>query len=112
EALRVVLMRVRLKRFDTVICLGDFVGYGAQPNQILDAMRMFKGKRRLYIRGNHDRVAAGLDDANGFNHAAKSAVLDARASQRAESAIPPRAAGRPGRSRRDDALPRLAVRRG
>lgn len=75
EALRVALNRVRRKKFDTVFCLGDFVGYGAQPNQILDAMRSFKGKTRLYIRGNHDRVAAGLDDANGFNHAAKSAVL-------------------------------------
>ena len=75
EALRVVLNRVRRKRFDTVICLGDFVGYGAQPNQILDVMRGFKGKKRVYIRGNHDRVAAGLDDAGGFNHAAKSAVL-------------------------------------
>ena len=75
EALRAVLGHVRRKKFDTVICLGDFVGYGAQPNHILDAMRGFKGKRRVYIRGNHDRVAAGLDDASGFNHAAKSAVL-------------------------------------
>jgi predicted phosphodiesterase len=75
EAMRMVLNRVRRKKFDTVICLGDFVGYGAQPNHVLDTMRAFKGKRRLYIRGNHDRVAAGLDDANGFNHAAKSAVL-------------------------------------
>lgn len=75
EALRMVLGRMRRKKYDTVICLGDFVGYGAQPNQILDSMRAFKGKKRIYIRGNHDRVAAGLDDANGFNHAAKSAVL-------------------------------------
>jgi predicted phosphodiesterase len=74
EALRAVLTRVRRKKFDTVICLGDFVGYGAQPNQVLDTMRKMKG-RKLYIRGNHDRVASGLDDANGFNHAAKAAAL-------------------------------------
>ena len=74
EALRAVLARVRRKKFDTVICLGDFVGYGAQPNQVLDVMRTLKG-RKLYIRGNHDRVASGLDDANGFNHAAKAAAL-------------------------------------
>ena len=36
EALKSVMARVRRKKFDTVICLGDFVGYGAQPNQILD----------------------------------------------------------------------------
>ena len=74
EALGAVLSRVRRKKFDTVICLGDFVGYGAQPNQILDTMRTLRG-RKMYIRGNHDRVASGLDDANGFTHAAKAAAL-------------------------------------
>lgn len=74
EALRVVFAKVRRKRFDSVFCLGDFVGYGAQPNQVLDAMRTLRG-RKVYIRGNHDRVAAGLDDANGFNQAAKAAAL-------------------------------------
>ena len=74
EALRVVMNRVRRKKFDQVICLGDFVGYGAQPNQVLDTMRMMKTPK-LYIRGNHDRVAAGLDQAEGFNNAAKAAVL-------------------------------------
>jgi predicted phosphodiesterase len=74
EALRAVLARTRRKKFDTVICLGDFVGYGAQPNQVLDAMRTLRS-RKVYIRGNHDRVASGLDDAEGFNHAAKAAAL-------------------------------------
>ena len=74
EALKSVLARVRRKKFDTVVCLGDFVGYGAQPNQVLDVMRKMKG-RKLYIRGNHDRVASGLDDASGFNHAARAAAL-------------------------------------
>lgn len=74
EALRSALGRVRRKKFDTVICLGDFVGYGAQPNQVLDVMRRLKGPK-LYIRGNHDRVAAGLDDGSGFNHAARYAAL-------------------------------------
>jgi predicted phosphodiesterase len=74
EALRMVMNRVRRKKFDVVVCLGDFVGYGAQPNQILDTMRTMKGPK-LYIRGNHDRVAAGLDHADGFNTAAKAAAL-------------------------------------
>lgn len=74
EALRAVMARVRRKKFDAVICLGDFVGYGAQPNQVLDTMRTLKAPK-LYIRGNHDRVAAGLQDAEGFNNAAKHAVL-------------------------------------
>ena len=74
EALRSVMKRVQRKKYEVTICLGDFVGYGAQPNHILDVMRTLKG-RKVYIRGNHDRVAAGLDDANGFNHAAKAAAL-------------------------------------
>ena len=74
EALRMVMNRVRRKKFDQVICLGDFVGYGAQPNQVLDTMRTIKGPK-LYIRGNHDRVAAGLDQAEGFNTVAKTAAF-------------------------------------
>ena len=74
EALRAVLSRVRRKKFDTVICLGDFVGYGAQPNQVLDRMRTFRA-RKLFIRGNHDRVCSGIGDANGFNHAARESAL-------------------------------------
>ena len=74
EALRAVLARVRRKKFDRIVCLGDFVGYGAQPNQVLDSMRTIKG-RKLYIRGNHDRVVAGLEEGEDFNEAARIAAL-------------------------------------
>jgi predicted phosphodiesterase len=74
EALRSVLSHVRRKKFDRIVCLGDFVGYGAQPNQVLDRMRTLRAPK-LYIRGNHDRVAAGIDAADGFNAAAKHAAL-------------------------------------
>src|SRR6185295_10822787 len=49
EALRAILSRVRRKRLDRIACLGDFVGYGAQPNQVLDKMRMMKW-RKFYVR--------------------------------------------------------------
>jgi len=74
EALRAVINRMRRKKFHRVICLGDFVGYGAQPNQVLDTMRNWKA-HKLYIRGNHDRVVAGHEDAEQFNNAAKFAAL-------------------------------------
>ena len=74
DALRSVFSRVRRKKFDTVICLGDFVGYGAQPNQVLDTMRTLR-TRKVFIRGNHDRVCSGITGADGFNHAAKSSAL-------------------------------------
>ena len=74
EALRAVINRVRRKKFHRVICLGDFVGYGAAPNQVLDTMRNWKAAK-LYIRGNHDRVIAGDENAEQFNNAAKVAAL-------------------------------------
>ena len=73
EALRAVLSHVRRKKFDCVVCLGDFVGYNAEPNQVLDVMRTLKGKK-YYIRGNHDRVTVGLGEGHGFNPAAKLAA--------------------------------------
>lgn len=73
-ALGSVFKHVRRKSIDRIICLGDFVGYGAQPNQVLDRVRTFKA-RKLYIRGNHDRVAGGFEDGEGFNFAARSAAL-------------------------------------
>ena len=103
EALRVVMNRVRRKKFDQVICLGDFVGYGAQPNQVLDTMRTMSAPK-LYIRGNHDRVAAGLDDADGFNHAAKAAALWTRDHLSAPQPPLPARSSRSGRSMHEDVL--------
>ena len=73
EALRTVLSRVRRKKFDRIVCLGDFVGYGAEPNQVLDVMRTFKATK-LYIRGNHDRFVASSEEGDGFNPAAREAA--------------------------------------
>jgi predicted phosphodiesterase len=74
SALRAVFGRMRRKRIDEIICLGDFVGYGAEPNQVLDAMRTARG-RKVFIRGNHDRVVAGQDDGGSFNAAARDAAF-------------------------------------
>ena len=43
EALQAVLRRVRRKRFDVVLVLGDLVGYGAGPNQVVEAVRELAG---------------------------------------------------------------------
>ena len=65
EALTAVLQRVRRKRFDRVVILGDLVGYGADPNLIVDRVR--KLKRSVIIRGNHDKVCSGIDNGDMFN---------------------------------------------
>lgn len=74
QALLAVLRHVQRKGWDEILCLGDFVGYGAEPNQVLDLMRTIPA-RKIYIRGNHDRVVAGIEDGEAFNFAARSAAL-------------------------------------
>lgn len=66
EALHAVLSHVRRKRWDRLLFLGDAVGYGASPNQVLGWLRSMQGEAVL-VRGNHDRVCAGLSTAEYFN---------------------------------------------
>ena len=70
DAFEAVLRRARRKRFDAVLVLGDLVGYGAAPNQVVEAVRRL-GPRLYTVRGNHDKVAAGLASSSGFNPTAR-----------------------------------------
>lgn len=74
EALGAVLAHAARKKRDAVLFLGDAVGYGAAPNQVLERLRSLKG-RVVSVRGNHDRVT--LDASKGavfFNSHARRAV--------------------------------------
>lgn len=66
EALAAVLARARRRGFDRLVVLGDFVGYGADPNAVLDRLRRVR-KPRVVIRGNHDKFVCGRDDGRLFN---------------------------------------------
>ena len=68
EALSSVLASVKRKKFDRTLVLGDLVGYGASPNQVVNAIR--KLKNTTVIRGNHDKVASGIEAGENFNRAA------------------------------------------
>jgi diadenosine tetraphosphatase ApaH/serine/threonine PP2A family protein phosphatase len=59
-------------RCDHVLALGDFIGYGADPNAVIDRLRALPSI--TLIRGNHDKVGVGLDSVSGFNHLAKQAI--------------------------------------
>jgi predicted phosphodiesterase len=72
EALDAVLRASAAQRYDAVLVLGDLVGYGADPNAVVDRVRGLNPT--AIVRGNHDKVAAGLDDAEDFNPMAKSAA--------------------------------------
>jgi predicted phosphodiesterase len=72
EALEASIQRAKLAGYDAVFCCGDIVGYGPNPVEAIDAVR---GLNAITIRGNHDRVAAGEDDASEFNPHARRAVF-------------------------------------
>jgi predicted phosphodiesterase len=72
EAVETVLERAGALGHDRVLLLGDLVGYGADPNAVLDRLRALPDCRA--IRGNHDKVAAGLEEAVGFAPAARIAA--------------------------------------
>jgi predicted phosphodiesterase len=73
EALRTVLSFVRRKRWDKAVVLGDIVGYAAEPNQTVDAVR--KLHPQTVVRGNHDKVCCGLEDGELFNRIALEAAM-------------------------------------
>lgn len=78
EALDVMLVLCREENVDHYVCLGDVVGYNANPKECLDIVR---GLPNLTIvKGNHDEYASnGDNEMEGFNPHAKAAVLWTRA---------------------------------
>ena len=74
EALAAVLGHVRNQRFDVTLVLGDLVGYGAGPNQVVEAIRNELQGQVLTIRGNHDKVVAELESGENFNQPALAAA--------------------------------------
>lgn len=73
EALQAVLAFVPRSNYDRVVVLGDVVGYGADPNRVVDVVRSLEP--HAIIRGNHDKVASGVESADGFNYAARYAAM-------------------------------------
>lgn len=73
DAFEAVLRKARRKRFEAVLVLGDLVGYGAAPNQVVEAVRSLSS-RVFTVRGNHDKVVAGIDSGENFNQAALTAA--------------------------------------
>lgn len=69
EALNSVLADVRAENCEQIICLGDIVGYGPEPQACIDVVKSFDA----CILGNHDLAA--LFDPEGFSNAAEQAIL-------------------------------------
>ncbi len=72
EALEAVIEAADHDGFDRIVCCGDLVGYGADPNAVVD---WFRASVPHTIRGNHDKVAVGLADLDWFNDSAQKAAI-------------------------------------
>ncbi len=72
EALGQILAHLAGNKIDKIVCLGDIVGYGAEPVQCLEMIRALKCD---VIAGNHDWAAVGKISIDCFNAYAKAAAL-------------------------------------
>src|SRR5258708_34420602 len=72
KALDACLAHSKPRSYDAVLCLGDLVGYGADPNAVVERVQALKPV--AIVRGNHDKVACGIDQAEGFNAVARHAA--------------------------------------
>lgn len=71
EALQAVLKAYEKAQIDRYICLGDIVGYGANPNE---CCQMIRNLTDLVVLGNHDAACTARMSSEGFNSAARAAV--------------------------------------
>jgi len=71
EALESVLAEAERRGADEVLCLGDVVGYGPNPNECVDVIRE---TARVTLAGNHDYAPLGKLDLTYFNPWARMAI--------------------------------------
>jgi diadenosine tetraphosphatase ApaH/serine/threonine PP2A family protein phosphatase len=72
EAYETVMATAKPIGYERVLVLGDLVGYGADPNAIVERVRALSPF--AIIRGNHDKVGSGVESPEGFNAVARSAI--------------------------------------
>src|SRR5258708_39695016 len=72
EALTACIAAAEARKVDRFVCLGDTVGYGADPNAACDIVRK---TCQFAVLGNHDAAASGRMDYS-YYYAAAPEVLD------------------------------------
>jgi diadenosine tetraphosphatase ApaH/serine/threonine PP2A family protein phosphatase len=71
-ALEAVLEDARQFEYEAVWCLGDIVGYGPEPDQCVNQVRLLGVTA---VMGNHDWAALGGMEIEDFNPEARQAVI-------------------------------------
>jgi len=72
EALTAVLRKIDRLGVNQIVCLGDIVGYHANPNECIALLRRTGA---ICIAGNHDRAALGLKDTLRFGARARRVIV-------------------------------------
>jgi len=72
EALDTCLADAESRGYDRTLVLGDLVGYGGDPNAVIT--RVQRLAPHAIVRGNHDKVSCGIEQADGFNAVARGAA--------------------------------------
>lgn len=70
EALQAVLDDAR-PHADKVVCLGDIVGYNANP---VECLHLIRQRCEVVVIGNHDQAAVGMRPYHDFNIYAQAAI--------------------------------------
>ena len=71
DAFQVVLEDTKQQKVTHYACLGDVVGYNANPKECLDIVRKMQ---MPCVKGNHDEYCSSEEALDGFNPAAAEAV--------------------------------------
>ena len=76
EAYEASLEAMLKEKVDQYICLGDIVGYGANPKECISLTReLIKEKGCICIAGNHDAAVAEMTPISRFNPLAREAIV-------------------------------------
>ncbi len=71
EALEAVLAALQDEGIDQILCLGDVIGYGPNPNE---CVKLVQQHAAACLIGNHDEASLGRVDLDLFNYMARQAI--------------------------------------
>ena len=72
EALNAVIAAYKEEAVDTYLCIGDLVGYAANPKECIEKVKAIAG---ITVAGNHDWATVDLFGLDYFNPLAKEAII-------------------------------------
>lgn len=72
EAFEAVIEALKIERIDNYLCIGDIVGYAADPKECIKKTKQLSP---IIVCGNHDWASVGLTDIKYFNPVAEEALI-------------------------------------